>query len=128
MDGHDEEANEMTARPSAAQAVRDLIERTFLAGMGVAVLTKDRVEDLADELVRLGGLNADEGREMVERLVARSREQARSVLRRADTVSLETYRDLASGLQAKVEDQELRLRQLEHRIQLLESAADGPKE
>jgi polyhydroxyalkanoate synthesis regulator phasin len=128
MGGCDEDTAEMAARPSATQSIRELIERTFLAGMGVAALTKDRVEDLADELVRLGGLNADEGREMVERLVARSKEQARAVLHRADSVSHEAYRDLASGLQARVEDQELRLRQLEHRIQLLERAADSPTE
>ncbi len=128
MGDHDEDAAGEPTRYTATQGIRDLIERTFLAGMGVAAVTKDRVEDLADELVRLGGLNAEEGRDLVERLVARSKEQARAVLRRPDSAAQNSYRELASKLQAKIEDQELRVRQLEHRIQLLEAAADRPKD
>ncbi len=126
MSDRAEDKSENTARGSAAQSIRELIERTFLAGMGVAALTKDRVEDLADELVRVGQLNAEEGRELVDRLVSRSREQARAVMRRPDAGTQTVYHDLASGLQAQLEDQELRLRQLEHRVQLLEAAADRP--
>jgi polyhydroxyalkanoate synthesis regulator phasin len=128
MSDHAEDKTENMTRGSAAQSVRDLIERTFLAGMGVAALTKDRVEDLADELVRVGQLNAEEGRELVERLVSRSREQARAVLRRPDVAAQTASSDLPSALRAQVEDQELRLRQLEHRVQLLEAAADRPAE
>ena len=111
-------------RGRAVQGIRELVERTFLTGMGVAALTKDRIEDLVDEVVRVGQLNADEGRDLVERLVTRSREQARSILGRPDTAGQNAFRDLATSLQTKLEDQELRLRQLEHRIQLLEAAQD----
>lgn len=111
-------------RSNAAQSIKELIERTFLAGMGVAALTKDRVEDLTNELVRLGQLNAEEGRELVERLVARTREEAKTVLRKPDAAAQGALRDLVTSLQAQVEDQDLRLRQLEHRVQLIEAAAD----
>jgi polyhydroxyalkanoate synthesis regulator phasin len=126
MSDQAEDKSGSATRGNATQSVRELIERTFLAGMGVAALTKDRVEDFADDLVRLGQLNAEEGRELVERLVSRSREQARAVLRRTDGATQNAYRDLASTLQTQLEDQELRLRQLEHRVQLLEAAADRP--
>ncbi|OFW57172.1 MAG: hypothetical protein A2133_09095 [Actinobacteria bacterium RBG_16_64_13] len=113
------------ARSTTAQNVRDLIERTFLAGMGAAALTKDRVQELVEELVRRGQLNSDEGREVVERLVSRSREEARSVLRKADSSLQGAYRDLGLTTKRQSEDVEFRLRQLEHRVQLLESAADA---
>ena len=124
MSDQGEDRSGSATRGNATQSIRELIERTFMAGMGVAALTKDRVEDLADELVRLGQLNAEEGRDLVERLVSRSREQARAVLRRPDGATQTAYRDLANTLQTQLQDQELRLRQLEHRVQLLEAAAD----
>jgi polyhydroxyalkanoate synthesis regulator phasin len=116
-------ANE--AKGSAAQGIRDLVERTFLAGMGAAALTKDRIQDLVEEFVRRGQLNTDEGREVVERVVTRSREEARSVLKKADSSLQGAYRDLGLTTKRELEDVEFRLRQLEHRVQLLEAAADG---
>ena len=108
----------------AVQNVRDVVERTFMAGMGAAALTKDRLQDLIEELVRLGQINADEGRDMVERLLSRTREDARSMLKRVDISSPGANREQAQVMQQKLEDQELRLRQLEHRIQLLEDLVD----
>lgn len=107
-----------------AQSVRDVVERTFLAGMGAAALTKDRVQELIEDLVHLGQINAEEGRDMVERLLSRTREDARSVLKRVDLASPGANREQVQTLQQQLEDQELRIRQLEHRIQLLEDLAD----
>ncbi len=108
-----------------SQAIRELIERTFLAGMGAAALTKDRVQELVEDLVRRGQLNTDEGREVVDRLVARSRDEARSVLKKADTSLQGAYRDLGLGTKRELEDLDLRIRQIEQRVQLLEAAADA---
>jgi polyhydroxyalkanoate synthesis regulator phasin len=113
------------SKASTAQSFRDLIERTFLAGMGAAALTKDRVQELVEEFVRRGQLNSDEGREVVDRLVARSREEARSLLKKADSSLQGAYRDLGLTSKHQLEDLEFRMRQLEHRVQLLEAAADG---
>jgi polyhydroxyalkanoate synthesis regulator phasin len=123
-----DEAESKTAgetRSSTAHNIRDLIERTFLAGMGAAALTKDRVQELVEEFVRRGQLNADEGRDVVERLVTRSREEARSVLRKADSSLQGAYRDLGLTTKRELEDLEFRLRQIEHRVQLLEAAVDA---
>jgi polyhydroxyalkanoate synthesis regulator phasin len=109
---------------SNVHGLRDIIERTFMAGMGAAALTKDRVTDLIEELVRLGQINADEGRDVVEKLVTRTRDDARAMLKRVDLSSPSAYREQLLVVQQQLDDQELRLRQLEHRIQLLEGAAD----
>lgn len=111
-------------RTISIQGIKDLIERTFLAGMGAAALTKDRIQDLVDELVSRGQINADEGRVVVDRLVARSREEARGVLRKADSTLHTAYRELGLGSKRDMEDLALRLRQLEHRVQLLEAQCD----
>ncbi|MBN1629001.1 MAG: hypothetical protein JW990_04500 [Thermoleophilia bacterium] len=116
---------ESEARGATAQNVRDLIERTFLAGMGAAALTKDRVQELVEDFIRRGQLSTDEGRDVVDRLLTRSREEARTVLKKADSSLHGAYHDLGLTTKAELEDMEFRLRQLEHRVQLLEAAADA---
>lgn len=110
------------------QAIRDLIERTFLAGMGAAALTKDRVQELVEDLVRRGQLSSDEGRDVMDRLVARSREEARTVIQRADSSLQGAYRDLGISTKRELEDLDFRIRQLEMRVQLLEATADANQE
>jgi polyhydroxyalkanoate synthesis regulator phasin len=116
---------EAEAKGTAAQGIRDLIERTFLAGMGAAALTKDRVQELVEEFVRRGQLNTEEGRDIVERLAARSREEARAVLKKADASLHGAYRELGLTSKHELEDLELRLQQLERRLRLLEAASGG---
>jgi len=107
------------------QSIRDLIERTFLIGVGAAAFTKDRVQDLVEEFVRRGELSGDEGREMVDRLVARSRDEARSAVKRADSSLQGALRDFGITTRRDLEDLEMRVRQLEHRVALLEPTAAG---
>jgi polyhydroxyalkanoate synthesis regulator phasin len=106
----------------SGQSIRDLIERTFLVGVGAAAFTKDRVQELMEEFVRRGELSTEEGRDMVDRLVSRSREEARSAMKRADSSVQGTLRDLGLATRRELEDLEMRVRQLEHRLTLLEHA------
>ena len=113
-------------RTISVQGIKDLIERTFLAGMGAAALTKDRIQELVEELVNRGQINADEGRDVMERLVARSREEARAVLKKADSFACIAH--IASWGSARKRDLDelaLRVQQLEHRVQLLEAQSDA---
>ena len=111
----------------SGQSIRDLIEKTFLAGVGAAALTKDRVQELVEEFVRRGELSTDEGREMVDRLVARSRDEARSAMKKADASFHGVLRDLGLSTKREVEDLEASVRKLEHRLSLLEGAAGEPE-
>jgi polyhydroxyalkanoate synthesis regulator phasin len=116
---------ETSGKNTASQSIRELIERTFLAGMGAAALTKDRIQEVVEEFVSRGQLGREEGLDVVEQLVERSREEARAVLKKADSSLQGAYRDL--GLTPKRELDSLRLlvEQVEHRVALLEAAADG---
>ena len=113
---------------AGVQGLKDLIERTFLAGMGAAALTKDRIQEFVEELVSKGQMSADEGREMIDRLAARSREEARSALKKADSGLQNAYRELGLGSKKEFEALVLRVDQLEHRVALLEGSTDGSSE
>jgi polyhydroxyalkanoate synthesis regulator phasin len=116
---------ENTTTSSAAQSIRDLIEKTFLAGMGAAALTKDRIQDLVDGFVSRGQINMEEGREVAERLLERSREEARLLLRKADSSLQGAYRELGLTPKQELEQLILRVEQLEHRVGLLEGGSDS---
>jgi polyhydroxyalkanoate synthesis regulator phasin len=123
-----EETESKTANQSkgfSAQSILDLVERTFLAGMGAAALTKDRVQELVEDFVNRGQINAEESREVVDRLVARSREEARSVLKKADSSLHGAYRELGLTSKRDLEDLQVRVQQLEHRVRLLETGSDS---
>jgi len=107
------------------QSIRDLIERTFLIGVGAAAFTKDRVQELVEEFVRRGELSSDEGRDLVERLVTRSRDEARSAMKKADSSVQNALRDLGFTGRRDLEELEIRLRRVEHRLAMLEGSSEG---
>jgi polyhydroxyalkanoate synthesis regulator phasin len=110
---------------SDQSSLRDVIEKTLLLGLGAAALTRDRVQRVADEFVRRGQLSAEEGREMVEDLATRSRDEARSAIRGADSVIQSVFKEFGVASRREVEDLEFKSRQLEHRLALLERQADA---
>jgi polyhydroxyalkanoate synthesis regulator phasin len=118
-----------TGQPQGSgQGVRDLIERTFLVGVGAAAFTKERVQSLVEEFVRRGQLTGEEGRDLIERLVTRSKAEAQSAMKKADSSLQGTYREMGLATRREFDDIDFRLRQLEHRIRLLETAAEDESE
>jgi polyhydroxyalkanoate synthesis regulator phasin len=64
----------------------DLIKKTFLAGVGMTLMTKDKVEEVARDLAKSGQLSADKGQQFVEEAVARAkkgREELDTLIQRA---------------------------------------------
>jgi len=125
----DETSNESGAQSKGlTDNLRDLIERTFLAGMGAAALTKDRIQELTEEFVKRGQLSSEEGKEVVDRLLTRSREEARSVLKKADESLRGAYREFGPPSKRDFEDLAQRLEDLERRVQSLERGTGGGTE
>lgn len=113
------------SRDEGTTGLRDTIERTLTLALGAAALTKDRVQAVTDEFIRRGQLSAEEGKEMVEGLAARSREEARSALKTADSSLQTVWKEVGAASRRDVEDLDFRLRQIEHRLALLEKTVDG---
>lgn len=89
----------------------DIIKRTLLTGVGLAVMTKDKVEELGKELAEQAKLSETEGKEFVDHLMTQS-ENARkdfetrinaAVQKAVSTLNLASKDELAK-LSAKVEE------------------------
>jgi polyhydroxyalkanoate synthesis regulator phasin len=60
----------------------DLIKKSFLTGVGLAAMTKDKVEEVAREIAKTAKLSSDKGQAFVDEAVARA-ETARKDLEAA---------------------------------------------
>jgi polyhydroxyalkanoate synthesis regulator phasin len=64
----------------------DLIKKTMLAGVGLAAMTKDKVEELAEELTEKGELSEKEAKELVEDLLKRSKRAKKDLNKKMEDV------------------------------------------
>ena len=67
----------------------DIMRKVFLAGLGAMFLTKEKAEEVAEELVHRGELRRDEVKNFVEQLLAKGKEQQNQL---QETVSREVNR------------------------------------
>jgi len=88
----------------------DLIKKTLLTGVGLAVMTKDKVEELGRDLASQAELSEKEGREFVDTLLKQS-ETARdefesrvgaTVKKAVESLNL-VHKDELAKLQARVD-------------------------
>ncbi len=104
-------------------SIRDTVERMGLAALGAAALTAERADALADELAAKGGMRREDARELIEQATRRWRGEAVRVGERAGTGLEGLFHQLGLVTRAELEELELRVAQLEHRLRLIE---DGP--
>jgi polyhydroxyalkanoate synthesis regulator phasin len=99
---------------------RDVVERLGLAALGLVALTADRIEELAGEIGDRGGMRRDEARQVLEDAVTRWRGDAARFGERAGEGIAGVARQLGLVTRDEMEELELRVAQLEHRLRLLE--------
>lgn len=103
-----------------AEPARDLIERLALAAVGAVALTADRLEELANELSDRGGMRRDEARQLLEDASARWRGDAARIGERAGENLQDLFVRIGLVTRAELDELELRVAQIEHRLRLLE--------
>lgn len=101
------------------------LERTLLLALGVAALTRERVQEVVDEVVRRGELTRREGKELVDDLTDRIGEQGSGLRERLDVGLQDTFRQWGFATRNEWEDLNLKVAQLEHRLSLLEGGPAG---
>lgn len=116
----DERGNNSSGR------MRDLAEEILLAGVGALALTKNRADELVDELSSKGRLTQEDARELVDDLTSRWRGDALRMGERASSTLSGVFRELGLVTRREHEELELRLAQLEHRLRLIEGRSQPP--
>ena len=91
--------------------MKDLLKNFVYAGVGAAFLTRDKIEEVREELVKKGKLTTDEGKEFVDDLIKKSESAkdqlelwlTRQVEDRVDQLNLATTDEVAD-LRRKIEE------------------------
>ena len=97
----------------------DLLKKTLLAGVGAAVMTKDKSEGTLDDLVRQGKINANDAKIMAEKIADQGRKEF-------DDLAADLNDRISGVLDRKTSDHEARIAALEERIRVLEAALAEP--
>ncbi len=103
----------------AAGAIKDMLRKGLLTGLGAALLTHERIQQTLDTLVQEGKVSADEARRMTEELVDKGRQEFKELQERVlDTVHKGLHEiDMVTGKER--ESMEKRIHTLENKVQAL---------
>jgi polyhydroxyalkanoate synthesis regulator phasin len=104
----------------ASSPERSSLESLALAGIGAFVLAAGRVDDLADELARRFGVDREEMRAALAEALDSWRREARRLGESTTDAASRIGAELGIASREAVDELELRVAQLEHRLKLLE--------
>jgi polyhydroxyalkanoate synthesis regulator phasin len=87
-------------------AMFELLKKSYLAGLGLATLTKERIEEIADELVKRGEIAEQDRRKVIDNLLVSAREEQQKLTQRITQVvsdlrlpSNQSWEDLVSRVE-----------------------------
>ena len=97
----------------------ETIKKTLLAGVGAAVITREKVESALSEFVQQGKVSSAEARRMAEQIAAQGRQEF-------ETLSHELNERLREKFAGSERQTKARLDALEARVAALERLAPAP--
>jgi polyhydroxyalkanoate synthesis regulator phasin len=101
---------------------RGPLETLALAGIGALAVAAGRADDLADELAERLGMNRDEMRAALSDALGSWRREAQRVGESTGDAAARLGAELGIASREAVDELELRVAQIEHRLKLLERA------
>ena len=98
-------------------------KKALATGLGAVFLTKDKIEEMVEELVQEGSVSKKEAEELIDDMTKKSKEQTELIKKRIKT-EIDQNLDKAglakkeevNNLKSKVENLELKLKQLERKL------------
>lgn len=95
--------------------MRDLIQKGLAIGLGLAVVSKEQIEKLVDELVKKGEVSATESKELIRELSEKGEEEKKELNARIQEQLKKILNDLNIPSKADLERLEQRIQELENR-------------
>lgn len=94
----------------------DVIRKTLLAGVGAAVITKEKVEAALGEFVSQGKVSSKEAREMAEKIAADGRREFEAMSKELNDKLRESWAREDRQARERIEALEARVAALEQRV------------
>ena len=94
----------------------DLIKKAFYTGLGLAVLTKDKAEELVQDFVQQAKLSENEGKELVDSLMKQSDEARQDFQATIDEAVVAVVKRLRLATRDEVEQLRAKVEELSARV------------
>ena len=99
----------------------DLIKKTMFTGIGVASLTKDKIEEIAQEFVDRGKLSEQEGEKIIEEMMTKTEESKEELRNQIDQMIETTLGKMQLARASDIEDLQKEISSLKTKIEALDS-------
>ncbi len=97
-------------------SIWDAMERAAYTGLGLAALTKDKLDEAVETLKKERGLTEDEGQRLADELKDGAETARRNLDERVDAGVEKAYRRLKLATRDDIESLKLRIDELERRL------------
>lgn len=98
----------------------ELIKKAMFTGIGFAALTKEKVEELAQDFMEQGKLSKKEGEKLVEDIMKRSKESQEEMTKQVEDLVRAGLEKMNMARMSDVENLQDEIAELKKRIHLLE--------
>ena len=104
----------------------ETLERLILLQIGAAAATRERIEEVVENLIAQGRVQREEGKTLVDQVMGRARERSSGARSLVDATAQQGLRRAGVPTREDYEDLVFRVEQLEHRVRMLEDRPVGP--
>ena len=87
----------------------DLIKKTFYTGLGAVALSKEKIEELADELVEKGKLSEGDVKKFVDELFEKSESAKEQIKKQVEKITEDTLKKMKLVTKDDLDELEKRL-------------------
>jgi polyhydroxyalkanoate synthesis regulator phasin len=94
----------------------DILKKTYLAGLGLALLTKEKTEELVDELIAKGEVAEKDRRKVTEDLLNRAKEEQQKFSQAVKENVRKVLGEMKFPSRSNWEDLNKRVEELEKRV------------
>ncbi len=95
----------------------DLIKRAMFTGIGVATLTKEKIEEISKEFIEKGKLSEQEGKNLVEELISQSEESKKMVQGMVEGAVKTTLQKMNLATSSEVEELKKEIQELKQALE-----------
>ncbi|HOP46830.1 MAG TPA: phasin family protein [Desulfobacteraceae bacterium] len=91
----------------------DLLKKTLMTGVGLAVITKDKIEELVKEIIEKGEISEQEGKELIEKLQKKSDQARKDLEEKIERIVQKTLEKMNIPTKKDITDLEERIKAIE---------------
>ena len=99
----------------------DLIKKAMFTGIGMAALTKEKIEEIAADFVQKGNLSENEGRKLVDEMMKKSEESNEEIKKQLDALVYATIEKMQLARTSQIDEISQALQILKEKIESVEN-------